>query len=76
MKKSCLFVLSALLLAGCVKSGVEYTKRYGFGFADRKNYKKLKDYKLSLDLSSGSREFNAGKPGEVIFVLRNDGKDG
>lgn len=69
-----MFVLPVLLLTGCVESKVEYTKRYGFGFADRKNYKKLQDYKLSLNLSTGSREFRAGKSGELIFVLRNEGK--
>ncbi|MBR2373194.1 MAG: hypothetical protein IKA87_03080 [Lentisphaeria bacterium] len=68
------WLLLLLLTGGCVESKVEYTKRYGFGFTDRKNYPKLKDYKLSLDLSSGSREFLAGKSGELIFVLRNEGE--
>lgn len=74
MKTVMMFILPVLLLTGCVESKVEYTKRYGFGFADRKHYKKLQDYKLSLDLSTGSREFQAGRSGELIFVLRNEGK--
>jgi hypothetical protein len=76
MKK--LFLLSALgllLMAGCAKQEVEYTKKLGFGFKDKGNYPKLKKYDLTLELSPGGREFAAGAPGELIFILRNRSKE-
>lgn len=66
-------LLALVLLCGCVKQEVEYTKRLGFGFKDRVNYPKLKGYDLTLELSQGARKFFAGVPGELIFILRNRG---
>ena len=72
MKYLTLFaVLCAVLGAGCIKQEVEYTKKVGFGFKDKVNYAPLKEYDLSLELSSGSRRFRAGVPGELVFILKN-----
>lgn len=75
MKK--IFLLSALvvlLCAGCTAQKAEPPKKLGFGFPDKKYYPKLKDYSLSLELSPGSRRFQAGMPAELLFVLKNTGK--
>ena len=74
--KLLLFFLTAgvLFCGGCAKQQVVYTKKLGFGVKDQKNYPKLKDYKLSLELSPGTRSFRAGAPGELIFILRNNGQ--
>lgn len=69
-----LLALTVLFFAGCVKQEVEYTKKWGFGFKDKGNYPKLKNYDLTLELSPGAREFAAGSPGELVFILRNRGK--
>ncbi|MBO5791600.1 MAG: hypothetical protein J6S54_03925 [Lentisphaeria bacterium] len=66
--------LAAVLLAGCAKQEVEYTKKWGFGFKDKVNYAKIKNAQLTLELSPGSRKFSAGAPGELVFILRNRGK--
>lgn len=74
MKKMLYFLAAALIImTGCAKQEVEYTKKWGFGFKDKGHYPKLKDYHLTLELSSGSRKFAAGVPGELIFILRNRG---
>lgn len=65
---------AVFLCAGCVKQEVEYTKKWGFGFKDKGSYPKLKGYDLSLELSPGARKFQAGVPGELIFILHNRGK--
>ncbi len=70
-----LLALTVLLFAGCTRQEVEYTKKWGFGFKDKVNYPKLKNYDLTLELSSGTRTFPAGAPGELIFILRNRGKE-
>ena len=68
------FLAAALIImTGCARQEVEYTKKWGFGFKDKGHYPKLKDYHLTLELSSGSRKFAAGAPGELIFILRNRG---
>ena len=70
-----LWALVALLLcAGCASKKAEPKKRFSFGQAPREHYDKIKDCKLSLDLSTGSREFAAGRYAELVFLLRNEGK--
>lgn len=76
MKVFTLLAFFALaLLAGCAKQEVEYTKKWGFGFKDKVNYPKLKNYNLTLELSPGTRRFAAGQPGELTFILSNKGKN-
>jgi hypothetical protein len=75
MKKIFLLLAAALFFcAGCVKQEVEYTKKWGFGFKNKGTYPKLKNYDLTLELSPGARKFQAGVPGELIFILHNRGK--
>ena len=75
MKNFTLFMAFALaLLTGCTTREVEYTKKWGFGFKDKVNYPKLTNYNLTLELSSGTRRFQAGAPGELTFILCNKGK--
>ena len=69
---SLIAVLCAVLGAGCVKQEVEYTKKIGFGFKDKVNYAPIKGHGLTLELSPGSRKFQAGVPGELVFILRNN----
>ena len=70
-----LLAFSALLLSlGCTAKKPEPKKRFSFGHAPRDHYDKIKDCKLSLDLSPGSREFTAGRYAELVFLLRNEGK--
>ncbi len=74
MKICCaLFALCLLFVTGCVEQEIEYTKKLGFGFKDKVNYPKIKDHRLTLELSPGSRRFQAGVPGELVFILRNRG---
>ena len=75
MKNGVLFLFLALLFcAGCVKQEVEYTKKWGFGFKDKVNYPKLKEYDLTLELRPGTRTFKAGYPAELTFILCNRSK--
>ena len=75
MKYTAFFAFFCLVFcAGCVQQEVEYTKKWGFGFKDKVNYPKLKDYDLTLELSSGTRKFKAGYPAELTFILCNRGK--
>ena len=75
MKIGLLFLIVSLVVcAGCVKQEVEYTKKWGFGFKDKVNYPKLKNYDLTLELSSGTRKFKAGYPAELTFILCNRSK--
>ena len=69
-----LALLALLLCAGCASKKAEPKKRFSFGQAPREHYDKIKDCKLSLDLSTGSREFTAGRYAELVFLLRNEGK--
>ena len=70
-----LTAFALVLLAGCTKQELEYTKKWGFGFKDKGNYPKLKNYNLTLELSPGTRRFPAGQPGELTFILCNKGKN-
>ena len=75
MKYTAFFAFFCLVFcAGCVQQEVEYTKKWGFGFKDKVNYPKHKDYDLTLELSSGTRKFKAGYPAELTFILCNRGK--
>ena len=70
-----LLAFSALLLCvSCTSKKPEPQKRFSFGYAPLEHYDKIKDHKLSLDLSTGSREFTAGRYAELVFLLRNEGK--
>ena len=72
--KHLLYILAVSVLvfaAGCAAEKTVVEKKLGFGFKDRGNYPKLKDYKLSLELSPGTRRFRAGEAGELTFILRN-----
>ena len=69
-----LALLALLLCAGCASKKAEPKKRFSFGQAPREHYDKIKDCKLSLDLSTGSREFTAGRYAELVFLLRNEGQ--
>ena len=74
--KHLLYLLAASVLlfaAGCASEKVVVEKKLGFGFKDRGNYPKIKDHRLSLELSPGTRRFQAGVPGELTFLLRNTG---
>ena len=67
-------LFALLLCVSCTSKKPEPKKRFVFGQAPREHYDKIKDCRLSLDLSPGSREFTAGRYAELVFLLRNEGQ--
>lgn len=64
-------VCAAFVCAGCVHE-IETEDQYLGGVLEQSEYPPLKDAQLSLEIP-GKREFIAGEPARIPFLLRNRG---